>query len=45
MTQPAFKFDSTCIPYDPGCTSIVALVWGSQLFVANAGDCRAVLSR
>lgn len=29
----------------PGCTAIVALLVGSRLFVANAGDSRGVLSR
>lgn len=28
-----------------GCTALAALVCGSTLFVANAGDCRCVLSR
>jgi protein phosphatase 2C family protein 2/3 len=28
-----------------GTTALVAVVWGSTLFVANAGDSRAVLSR
>ena len=28
-----------------GCTACVALLWGRQLLVANAGDCRAVLLR
>jgi len=30
---------------NPGCTAIVGLLWGDRLCVANAGDCRAVLSR
>ncbi|GAX74889.1 hypothetical protein CEUSTIGMA_g2335.t1 [Chlamydomonas eustigma] len=29
----------------PGCTALVALIVGNQLFIANAGDCRAVLCR
>mmetsp|Transcript_1029 Transcript_1029/g.2575 ORF Transcript_1029/g.2575 Transcript_1029/m.2575 type:complete len:622 (-) Transcript_1029:92-1957(-) len=29
----------------PGCTALVAVVWGGRLLVANAGDCRAVLCR
>lgn len=29
----------------PGATAIAALVWGGNLYVANAGDCRAVLCR
>ncbi|EEH52336.1 uncharacterized protein MICPUCDRAFT_22355 [Micromonas pusilla CCMP1545] len=29
----------------PGCTACVALLWGDDLYVANAGDCRAVLCR
>ena len=29
----------------PGCTASAALVWGDVLYVANAGDCRAVLCR
>lgn len=28
-----------------GCTALASLVWGGRLFVANAGDCRAVLCR
>lgn len=28
-----------------GCTSLASLVWGGRLWVANAGDCRAVLCR
>lgn len=28
-----------------GCTAIASLVWGDRLYVANAGDCRAVLCR
>ncbi|XP_047320066.1 protein kinase and PP2C-like domain-containing protein [Impatiens glandulifera] len=31
--------------WHPGCTAIVALIVGNKLFVANAGDCRAILSR
>ncbi len=29
----------------PGCTAIAALIRGDQMWVANAGDCRAVLAR
>lgn len=29
----------------PGCTAIVIFLYGSRLYVANAGDCRAVLCR
>ena len=29
----------------PGATAIAALVWGRHLYVANAGDCRAMLVR
>ncbi len=29
----------------PGCTAIVLLVHAGRLYVANAGDCRAVLCR
>jgi Protein phosphatase 2C len=28
-----------------GCTALVSLVYGNHLYVANAGDCRAVLCR
>ncbi|XP_057972076.1 protein kinase and PP2C-like domain-containing protein isoform X2 [Malania oleifera] len=31
--------------WHPGCTAIAALVVRNKLFVANAGDCRAILSR
>ncbi|XP_071716518.1 protein kinase and PP2C-like domain-containing protein [Rutidosis leptorrhynchoides] len=31
--------------YHPGCTAIVALIVQNRLFVANAGDCRAILCR
>ncbi|CAG2112320.1 unnamed protein product [Medioppia subpectinata] len=31
--------------YDSGCTAVVALLKGSELFVANAGDSRCVVSR
>lgn len=30
---------------DSGCTAVVALLVGSQLYVANAGDSRCVLCR
>ena len=30
---------------DSGCTAVVAILRGNQLFVANAGDSRCVLSR
>lgn len=29
----------------PGCTAIVAMRWGERVYVANAGDCRAVVCR
>ena len=29
----------------PGCTAIAAFVYGDELFIANAGDCRGVLCR
>ena len=29
----------------PGCTAIAALIRGGRMWVANAGDCRAVLAR
>ncbi|KAK9725968.1 hypothetical protein RND81_05G180600 [Saponaria officinalis] len=32
-------------PWHPGCTAIVALLIKDKLFVANAGDCRAILCR
>lgn len=31
--------------WHPGCTAIVALIARNELFVANAGDCRAILCR
>ncbi|KAI7991372.1 Protein kinase and PP2C-like domain-containing protein [Camellia lanceoleosa] len=31
--------------WHPGCTAIVALIVVNKLFVANAGDCRAMLCR
>ncbi|KAI3750383.1 hypothetical protein L2E82_21018 [Cichorium intybus] len=31
--------------YHPGCTAITALIIQNRLFVANAGDCRAILCR
>lgn len=31
--------------WHPGCTAIAALIVGDNLFVANAGDCRAILCR
>ncbi|CAO2179638.1 unnamed protein product [Urochloa humidicola] len=31
--------------WHPGCTAVTALVVRNKLFVANAGDCRAILSR
>jgi len=37
---------ATCANEDSaGTTALTALVWGSHLYVANAGDCRAVISR
>ena len=30
---------------NPGCTANVCLIWGDRLCVANAGDCRSILSR
>lgn len=36
---------SESTPAGSGTTALTALLWGSQLFVANAGDCRAVLCR
>ena len=32
-------------PACSGTTALTALIWGDQLIVANAGDCRAVLCR
>ena len=32
-------------PAGSGTTALTTLVWGNQLLVANAGDCRAVLCR
>ncbi|XP_006645973.2 protein kinase and PP2C-like domain-containing protein [Oryza brachyantha] len=31
--------------WHPGCTAVTALVVRNKLFVANAGDCRAILNR
>lgn len=31
--------------WHPGCTAVAALIVGNKLFVANAGDCRAILCR
>ncbi|KAL6272556.1 hypothetical protein ACE6H2_023248 [Prunus campanulata] len=31
--------------WHPGCTAAAALIVGSKLFVANAGDCRTILCR
>ena len=31
--------------WHPGCTAVTALIVRNKLFVANAGDCRAILSR
>ena len=31
--------------YHPGCTAITSLIIEDKLFVANAGDCRAILCR
>ncbi|KAK9065689.1 hypothetical protein SSX86_015090 [Deinandra increscens subsp. villosa] len=31
--------------YHPGCTAITALIVQNRLYVANAGDCRAILCR
>ncbi|XP_010922663.1 protein kinase and PP2C-like domain-containing protein isoform X1 [Elaeis guineensis] len=31
--------------WHPGCTAVAALIVRNKLFVANAGDCRAILSR
>eukprot|EP00898_Chlorokybus_atmophyticus_P003259 jgi/Chlat1/3934/Chrsp26S04194 len=31
--------------WHPGCTALAGLLWEDQLVLANAGDCRAVVSR
>ncbi|GJM94210.1 hypothetical protein PR202_ga10836 [Eleusine coracana subsp. coracana] len=31
--------------WHPGCTAVIALIVRNKLFVANAGDCRAILNR
>uniref|UniRef100_A0A0E0MXQ4 Protein kinase and PP2C-like domain-containing protein n=1 Tax=Oryza rufipogon TaxID=4529 RepID=A0A0E0MXQ4_ORYRU len=31
--------------WHPGCTAVTALILRNKLFVANAGDCRAILNR
>lgn len=31
--------------WHPGCTAVAALIVRNRLFVANAGDCRAILCR
>lgn len=43
----SYRKSNRCIEKDwhPGCTAIAALVVGNKLFVANIGDCRAILCR
>ncbi|KAJ1436016.1 Serine/threonine-protein kinase, active site [Sesbania bispinosa] len=43
----SFRKSNRCIQKDwhPGCTAITALVVRNKLFVANIGDCRAILCR
>ncbi|KAI5396959.1 protein kinase and PP2C-like domain-containing protein isoform X1 [Lathyrus oleraceus] len=43
----SYRKSNRCIQKDmhPGCTAIAAIVSGNRLFVANSGDCRAVLCR
>mmetsp|Transcript_43092 Transcript_43092/g.69956 ORF Transcript_43092/g.69956 Transcript_43092/m.69956 type:complete len:660 (+) Transcript_43092:125-2104(+) len=44
-TDVAFLEESRIRGYDDGTTGIVVLIKGDTLYVANAGDCRAVLGR
>ncbi|AES98172.2 phosphatase 2C family protein [Medicago truncatula] len=43
----SYRKSNRCIHKDwhPGCTAIVAIVSGNNLFVTNRGDCRAILCR
>ncbi|WJX93972.1 protein-serine/threonine phosphatase [Trifolium repens] len=43
----SYRKSNRCIQKDwhPGCTAIAAIVSGNKLFVANSGDCRAILCR
>lgn len=43
----SYRKSNRCIQKDwhPGCTAIAALVVRNKLFVANIGDCRAILCR
>lgn len=42
-SRPDSSSSSISSAWFPGCTACVALVIGSELYVANAGDCRAVV--
>jgi len=39
------QFAETCSHHSSGTTALTAMIFGRSLLVANAGDCRAVLSR
>ncbi|XP_073223827.1 protein kinase and PP2C-like domain-containing protein isoform X2 [Cicer arietinum] len=43
----SYRKSNRCIQKDwhPGCTAIASVVSGNKLFVANSGDCRAILCR
>lgn len=41
----SYRKSNRCIQKDwhPGCTAIAALIVRNKLFIANIGDCRAIL--
>jgi len=43
----SYRKSNRCMQKDwhPGCTAIAALIVGNKLFVANSGDCRAIICR